>query len=311
VLFPKVYGDEREDEWRREKRVCSGEYFDKYFMLGVPVGEISDWEMRLFIMMAKDSKAFHDKLMEFFNKGMGRRLLEKMQDYVSEVDKEYVESVIVSIFNAEDRIVGERRLMLMVDSYVLACRIVYLLLSEVIKERERRKQILIKAIEECETVFLPVELVSLIDDREEGSKRKKILLELSAGDLEEIRAKCVDKINSFVRGKKLSKAPILSAILYRWKEWENVEVVKSYVDELISTDEGLWDFLAGSVTEVLSTEGDYKIIRKESVNEFNDFDYVDKKVQEIVDKQGNELTEKQKEIVAALERGKKKYLDRE
>jgi predicted KAP-like P-loop ATPase len=309
VLFPKVYGDEREAEWRREKRVCSGEYFDKYFMLGVPVGEISDWEMRLFIMMAKDSNAFRDRLLEFFHKGMGRRLLERMQDYIGGVDKESVESVIVSIFNAEDRIVEEQRLMLMVDSYVLACRIVYLLLSEVIKERDRRKQIIIDAIEECEPVFLPVEFVSLIDGREEGGTGRKILLELSAADLEEIRRKCLDKIKMFVRGKKLSKAPMLSAILYRWKEWDNSEVVKSYVDELVSTDEGLWDFLGGSVRTVLSSEGDYKIIPKKSVNEFSDFDYVDRKVQEIVGKQGKELTEKQKAIVGALERGKKDDLD--
>ena len=308
VLFPKAYGYGREEEWRQEKRVCSGEYFDKYFMLGVPVGEISDWEMRLFIMMAKDSKTFYGKLLEFFNKGMGRRLLEKMQDHVREVDKESIERVIVSIFNAEDRIVGERRQMLMMDWYVLACRIVYLLLSEVIKERERRKQIIISAIEKCETVFLPVEFVSSIDISGRGSAGKNILLELSASDLEEIKRKCVDKIKSFIREKKLSKAPQLNVILYRWKEWENIEVVKNYVTELISTDEGLWDFLGGLVIEVLSSEGDYKIIGKKSVNEFSEFSYIEKKIEGIVGKQGNELTEKQKEILDALERGKREDL---
>jgi len=316
VLFPRIlsiegnysYGGNWESEWRQKKRVCSREYFDKYFMLSTPVHEISDEEMRLFIMMTRHAQAFYSKFLEFFDKGMGRRLLEKMQDYAHEVDKESIESVIVSIFNAEDRIVDEQRQMLTMDSYVLACRIVYLLLLEGIQERERRKQIIINAIEKCEPVFLPVEFVSLIDIRGEDSAGKKILLDLSASDLEEIQRKCVNKIESFIRGKKLSKAPKLSAILYRWKEWENIDVVKNYVGELISTEEGLWDFLVGFTSEILSTSGGYKIIHKTSVNEFADFDDIDKRIQEIVVKQGSELTGKQKEVVDALENGKRKDL---
>ena len=316
ALFPAIlsvegnysYGGAWEREWRQKRRVCSRDYFDKYFMLGTPVGEISDEEMRLFITMTRDASVFCGKFLGFFDKGMGRRLLEKMQDYVREVDKDSIESVIICIFNAEDRIVGERRQMLMMDSYVLACRIVYLLLLEGIQERERRKQIIINAIEKCETVFLPVEFVSLIDIRGEDSAGKKILLELSASDLGEIQGECVNKTKSFIREKKLSKAPHLNAILYRWKEWENIETVKNYVDELISTEEGLWDFLVGFTSEILSTSGSYKIIRGGTVNEFADFDRVDKRVEEIVVKQGDKLTDKQKEVVVALANGKRKDL---
>jgi len=175
-------------------------------------------------------------------------------------------------------------------------------------ETKKRKQIIINAIEKCQTVFLPVEFVSLLDIREQDSEGKKILLELSPSDLEEIQGKCVNKIKSFIREKKLSKAPNLEAILYRWKEWENIEIVKNYVDELIRTDEGLWDFLVGFTSETLSTSGDYKIIHQKSVNEFTDFDNIEKRIEEIVLEQGSELTEKQKEVVNALKNGKRKDL---
>lgn len=314
VLFPKIlsiesnysYSYDWEREWKQKKRVCSRDYFDKYFILGTPIHEISDEEMRLFIAMTGDAEDFYNKFIEFFDRGMGRRLLEKMEDYVSEVDEESIESVIISIFNAEDRIVGERRRMMMMDSSVLACRIVYLLLLKKIQETEKRKQIIINAIEKCQTIFLPVEFVALLDVRKEDSEGKKILLELSASGLEEIQEKCVNKIKSFIKEKKLSEAPNVEAILYRWKEWENIEVVKNYVDELISTDEGLWDFLVGFTSEVLSSSGDYEVIHQKSVNEFTVFDDIDKRIQEIVVKQGSELTEKQKKVVDALKNGKRK-----
>jgi len=316
ALFPKIssieenysYGGDWEREWKQKKRVCSRDYFDKYFILGTPIHEISDEEMRLFIAMTGDAEGFYDKFIELFDRGMGRRLLEKMEDYTGAVDEESIESVIISIFNAEDRIVGERRRMMMMDSSVLACRIVYLLLFEKIQETEKRKQIIINAIEKCQTIFLPVEFVSLIDIRKKDSEGKKILLELSKSDLEEIQGKCVNKIKSFIKEKKLSEAPNVEAILHRWKEWENIEVVKNYVDELISTDEGLWDFLVGFTSEVLSSSGDYEVIHQKSVNEFTVFEDIDKRIQEIVLKQGSELTEKQKKVVDALKNGKRKDL---
>jgi predicted KAP-like P-loop ATPase len=316
VLFPKIssiegnytYGGDWEREWRQKRRVCSRDYFDKYFMLGTPVHEISDEEMRLFITMTRDASVFHGKFLEFFDRGMGRRLLEKMEDYVSGIDEESIESVIVSIFNAEERIVGERRQMLTMDSSVLACRIVYRLLLEGVQETDRRKQIIINAIEKCRTILLPVEFISHIEVSGEDGESTRILLELTKSDLEEIKGRCVEKIKSFIKENRLSKAPNLSVILYRWKGWENIEVVKEYVSELISTDEGLWDFLAGFMSEVLSTSGNYKVIHQKSVNEFADFNDIDQRVQEIVAREGSELTEKQKEVVGALEHGKRKDL---
>jgi predicted KAP-like P-loop ATPase len=316
VLFPKIssieetfsYGGGWENEWRQKKRICSIDYFEKYFMLGTPVHDISDVEMSLFVAMTEDAGRFYEKFVEFFDRGMGRRMLEKMEDYVVLIDKASIESVIIAIFNAEDKIVAERRQMMTMDSSTLAARIVYLLLER-IQEKERRKEILINAIQKCQRVYLPVDFVSLITPREEeGVQERKEMLGFSPSDLSEIQKKCLNKIKLFIAEKKLSKAPVLGGILYRWREWENEEEVKKYVADLISTEEGLWDFLIGFTNEVLSTAGDYKIISPKSVNDFADFDSIDKRIQDIVVKQEKELADKQKEVVEALKNGKRRDL---
>jgi predicted KAP-like P-loop ATPase len=48
-LFPRLgktcYGHDREADWAREQRVCSEQYFQRYFMYSVPQGDIGDLEV--------------------------------------------------------------------------------------------------------------------------------------------------------------------------------------------------------------------------------------------------------------------------
>lgn len=318
ALFPKIssiiggfsYSGGGEEEWRQKKRICSQDYFDKYFMLGTPIHDISDEEMRVFIDSTEDIDAFYNKLIEYFDRKKGKRLLEKIEDYISNVNEEHIEGVVIALFNAEDKIVVEPRFMMTMDADLSTVRIVHLLLGR-IQELGNRKQTLLNAIEKCNKVYLPVHFVSFLTPRaKEGDSEesKKEMLGFSASDLREIQEKCLDRIKSFVREGTLSKVPNLDAVLYRWKEWENIEEVKKYVGKLIVTDEGLWDFLAGFTNEVLSSAGNYKTIQLNYVREFTDFESAEKRIKDIVTEHSNTLTEKQKEVADALENGKRKDL---
>jgi predicted KAP-like P-loop ATPase len=52
-LFPRLgktrYGHDREADWAREQRVCSEQYFQRYFMYSVPPGDIGDLEVKSFL----------------------------------------------------------------------------------------------------------------------------------------------------------------------------------------------------------------------------------------------------------------------
>jgi len=71
-IFPKLeiafegaggYGSDA--EWRRQSRICSEDIFPRYFRLAVPKGDISNYEIRATLELAKDSKAFAQKLLQF------------------------------------------------------------------------------------------------------------------------------------------------------------------------------------------------------------------------------------------------------
>jgi len=70
------------------------------------------------------------------------------------------------------------------------------------------------------------------------------------------------------------------SLLYRWKEWAGEDVVKKYVTQLISTDDGVIKYLKGYTGKVISTDGNYKSIDRKAIADFISMDVL----QSVVDK---------------------------
>jgi len=53
VMFPRIsnmgYGSDWDEQWAKEKRICSREYFARYFGYGVPPGDVSDTVVEEFL----------------------------------------------------------------------------------------------------------------------------------------------------------------------------------------------------------------------------------------------------------------------
>jgi hypothetical protein len=56
VLFPRlkntVYGSDWDERWHREQRICSTEYFQRYFSYGVPAGDVPDLKVNQLLEIA-------------------------------------------------------------------------------------------------------------------------------------------------------------------------------------------------------------------------------------------------------------------
>lgn len=61
VLFPRLqnmgYGGDWDVRWSREQRVCSSEYFQRYFSYAIPQRDVSDLDVERFIQYADDSNS--------------------------------------------------------------------------------------------------------------------------------------------------------------------------------------------------------------------------------------------------------------
>ena len=307
VLFPQlgrvygntIYGSQAEAHCRQHKRICSSDMFDKYFILGIPKGELSDGDMRATLVQSKDRITFAKAVDKLFEKQVGRRFLERMEDYIDEVPADNVGKVISGLFDLEDRLVGESRTLARLSADSQAAWLIYLLLRKV-GTRSDRKNALIRAIQDSTNLFMPVYLMTFIAPengksatRDEMSSR----LEFSDSDISELRTVCVDKIRAAAEAGSMAKSPHMGMILYRWERWGNPDDAKEYAKKLIGTDEGVMDLVAGFQTEVMS-DGERRIdISKKGIAHFVDLSSIETKVNDIKKSKWDQLAEQQKELV--------------
>jgi hypothetical protein len=89
VLFPllkgvygnSTYGDEWDRTWEREQRVCSTEYFQRYFHYGVPVDDVSDQAVTSFLDIAAtgDNDELDAVFCRFSARGTLKTLIPKLR----------------------------------------------------------------------------------------------------------------------------------------------------------------------------------------------------------------------------------------
>lgn len=105
VLFPRCgpteYGDDCELRWSREQRVCSREYFGRYFSYAVPPGDIGDVEVRQFIDSVREGNAapkeIRARLLLFAERRAIPRLLTKLRYQEETLDAQAAQRVALAI----------------------------------------------------------------------------------------------------------------------------------------------------------------------------------------------------------------------
>lgn len=94
-LFPKLksalqnyhYGNDFYEKWHKEKRICSSDYFDRYFSYAVIEGDISDVEFDLFIndLSVAEYKSIKESVETFMTKTSAIKFIEKLHSKIDEI----------------------------------------------------------------------------------------------------------------------------------------------------------------------------------------------------------------------------------
>lgn len=93
-LFPRTgrvgYSDDTLIRWAREQRICSKEYFPRFFSYGIPPGDVGDLEVVKFVDQLRAGRLGPDKiksrLSEFSRRRAISRLLEKLRSQEEIID---------------------------------------------------------------------------------------------------------------------------------------------------------------------------------------------------------------------------------
>jgi len=180
------------------------------------------------------------------------------------------------------------------DIDTLALRLGYQTLRRVSKVL--RAIFLKKILSNTTSIFSPIHLVSVLNQEIEKAEKKESQEEclLTREEIVSIKMKCVEKIKTASDKNILEINKGFAFLLYRWKEWGSEVAVNEYIAEMLKTDDGLFNFLKGFVSESWSQSMDdmvakkNKIIDKKAIGNFVKIDELDKRVENLDEPKNDE-----------------------
>lgn len=112
-LFPRIgnmmYGGEWEEKWAREQRICSGRYFKRYFVYGVPEGDIADSQLTVLtealVAAAPDAQRI---LLSTYSKRAMPQLIQALRNRADFLDEASALQIAVAVARNGDLLPRER-----------------------------------------------------------------------------------------------------------------------------------------------------------------------------------------------------------
>ena len=282
-LFPQIdfhgnYGNDWEEIWTGEKRVCSDSKFEIYFHLSVPSDEISEEEFEG--MMEQVNKQELIESISVFTKlnseSKLRNFLKKIHDRFNK-DYENHSKFFMNVNDGLFSIFGYSGMAeydpldfdgITRQLYRLVWRI-----SEKISGEEEKYTFLKSTLLKNKLLYQRVDLLRVLKREKTGQadhlRDIKIALEKSVQDILPELQKTIDE-------DTLKNEVWANHILWAYKEWGKEEEIKKYVKKLVENEEDIFIVLNWLKTKVNSSNrGVYYSINKETITGFVDISIVD------------------------------------
>lgn len=113
-MFPRVgtmiYGGEWDSVWAKKQKICSTEYFRRFFTYGVPEGDVADAKVEAFIreVVSSDPDQQRSLLQEFVQRNAMPRLISKLRDCADNLEPVEATAIMEAIARNADLLPRER-----------------------------------------------------------------------------------------------------------------------------------------------------------------------------------------------------------
>lgn len=292
-LFPQIgsRGSYSEDTQEKELMISHPNRFKFYFQLGIPTGEVSESRVQEVIEASENVESFRNAILQAKEDKNIRRILRRLLVLREKLGSKKIKNILLSLWELEDKIKEHREEIFDyddVDTQIMRFGYHSLL---VIPENDR-DQFMIDVFKESTRIYHPIHLLTAMLESKRSNE-----VNLADTTVEELKKVMVEKIQIVASDGSLKNEEELLAILYRWKDWASPEVVSNFIKEMISTREGLLNFLQKSIGRVLSSNGNYNMINQKSIEGLYSLDEITNLVNAISDDDIQKMNEKEQEAI--------------
>lgn len=303
-LFPQVAGVYRNqttnegEDWFKEKRICSEKRFGNYFYLTLSEGEISQREMDVIIKASGDHEKLKAILENLMKENRIRRCLERLPEFIDNIPEKNVYTFILAFFNISDRISRERSGDLDFGVEIQLVRLAYHLVKKL--PAKERFTVLEQLVNNSLSIESPAHFVSIEKDEHDKEKEEKLIEKEEVEKLVKITLK---KIKEYAKSGQLSQSPGLAYLIYRWRDWENIDEAKKYVVELIKTPKGIASLLKGFTAQSISgSKRQYRLSYKD-LKEFVELPILKDKISQLKGKDKKPLNKEEQDSLETFLKG--------
>jgi predicted KAP-like P-loop ATPase len=240
VLFPRLqkasYGSEWDERWHREQRVCSTEYFARYFSYGVPPGDVPDLKVNklLEISGAQATIEVDNMLSEIGAANGMRRLIPKLRLREDGVEAQAAAGLALGLCRNGSLLPREKAALMSDWSFSQAAILVMKLVKR-IPEGEERNGICRRVIREAEPLAFAFECLRwLRKDKEEPTSERVLEPDLE----EELGQILAERVRI-----QATQAPIYRThgtdaprLFWIWNKYASPAEVEAYLRERFEAD---------------------------------------------------------------------------
>jgi predicted KAP-like P-loop ATPase len=251
-LFPNVTQG-NEDVFYRELRVCHPNVFDRYFLLSIPEGDVSQADLDAFLASTNDRDEMVTQFNGFKERGLLAVVLNRLEAYKQEVPLANAIPFITALFDIGDNLPEGQAGMFAIETWIHASTIIsWHLMKE--PDHSKRLSYLSEAVRSTVGIYLPAMKIALeTDSQKEGRTANERLL--SDEGVDELKLICVKNIRRAAESGQLSTQPRLSTLLGIWVEWGGPQEVQAWVERLTQSRDGLIIFLERMTDKATSSGG--------------------------------------------------------
>jgi predicted KAP-like P-loop ATPase len=291
-IFPRLSSG-NEERYYRQLRVCHPDVFDRYFLLSIPEGDISQVDLDTLLASTGDRNRLVSHFNELKKRGLLAVVLDRLEAYKQQVSLDNAVPFITALFDIGDDLPEEHQSGgFNITTWMHASRIVrwYLMTESDIKKRHL---CLADAIGLTNGLYLPAMTIALENDsKREGTISSERLLDDAA--LDDLTALCLKKIRKTVNDGVLSGHPKFGEVLRLWLEWAGPQEPRAWIENYTQSSAGLIAFLEVMARRATVSDSahygsrDVWYLRLSEVERFIDPDVVVERVKKLEPRPQNE-----------------------
>ncbi|MEI6634282.1 MAG: P-loop NTPase fold protein [Chlamydiota bacterium] len=312
ALFPRiqsiygniVFGNDWEDDWYRDRRICHQDIFNRYFLFRVASGDVSQADIERIMNNSGNRDVLVAEFRSFKKQEIFTVLLDRLEAYKQKISLNYAVPFITALYDVGDELPDEIGTSVLLSPELHAIRIVYWCLKQEPDEKKRGK-LLVEATKQTTGIFLPTFDAHSEDRKRAKQDRDEFLVDEESSEI--LKTLCVEKIRQAAGDGSLATNRRLHYLLSKWGEWGRADEPCEWLGKRLETRQGLLAVLLAFVHRSASrTEGAYidKIHCKFDLKSLEEFVSADTVTAAIGHLKGQDLTDEQREAIGCFKKAK-------